>query len=142
MRDFVGIHETPFPFFREPFVPPPKSGLARYADYPDGSRWRIGCERIEEDFVATLERHRRGDHSDGDTYLADGVGVQIVDVISVVSPGRRYADRVFYVRRWRDPDGIEFGAAILRFGTVTRIENMIRGFRKPYTVTAPIGTAA
>ena len=45
-----------------------------------------------------------------------GQGAQLRTVVAVYKPGR-FPERVFYTRRWRDPDGKEFGRDGLRITT-------------------------
>ena len=47
----------------------------------------------------------------------NGEGHEIRTVVSIHTPAPRYPTRVFYTRRWRDPDGHEFGRAGLRITT-------------------------
>ena len=41
--------------------------------------------------------------------VADAEGVMILTVVDTHKPPGRYAERVFYTRKWIDPDGVEFG---------------------------------
>ena len=49
----------------------------------------------------------------------------------VMLPGK-FSSRVFYVRRWRDPDGKEFGKPRLRVTTTAAFAKLTKGYRHPY----------
>lgn len=71
---------------------------------------------------------------DGDTETrADGIGVQIITVVSTHKPGR-FPERVFYIRRWRDPVGREFGNPKLHIKTAQAFRRLIRGYRHEYVL--------
>jgi hypothetical protein len=46
-------------------------------------------------------------YDDHDTF-ADAIGTMVLTVVATFTPPG-FPDRVFYTRRWRDPDGDEFG---------------------------------
>lgn len=66
--------------------------------------------------------------------VADGMGLQILTVVSVHKPGR-YPARVFYTRKWRDPAGHEFGKPALRMKTVSAFTRLRRGWRHEYELS-------
>ena len=66
----------------------------------------------------------------GNEAVCDGAGEMVCDVISIHKPGK-YPERIFYVRRWKDPDGKEFGKNKLRITTMGAFKSMIRGYRYP-----------
>ena len=74
-------------------------------------------------------------YGDTDT-IADGMGKQICEVVSLHKPGR-FPERIFYTRRWRDPNGKEFGKGALRIATVGTFRTLIRGFRHEYRDAEP-----
>lgn len=67
--------------------------------------------------------------------VADADGAQIITVVDVHKPGK-YPARVFYVRRWRDPDGKEFGSGALRIKTLQAFRRLARGYRFEYEVAS------
>ena len=58
----------------------------------------------------------------------DGMGSQILTVVSLHKPGK-YPTRVFYTRKWRDPDGGIFGKGSLRMTTLPAFRKIIAGYR-------------
>lgn len=58
---------------------------------------------------------------------ADGCGAQIVTVVGVYQP-KGFPTRVFYVRRWRNPDGKEFGKGLCRMKTIGAFRSLVRGY--------------
>ena len=48
--------------------------------------------------------------------VANGVGKMILSVVDIHKPGK-YPERVFYTRRWIDPEGNEFGSSKLHITT-------------------------
>jgi hypothetical protein len=58
----------------------------------------------------------------------DGMGTQILTVVSLHKPGK-YPTRVFYTRKWRDPDGATFGKGALRMTTLPAFRKIIAGYR-------------
>ena len=81
--------------------------------------WRPGCERSGEYYVG---------------YTADGLGKMVLEVVSAHRPGK-YKERVFYLRRWIDPDGREFGATKLRVKTEAAFTKLLRGYRYEFDLT-------
>lgn len=65
--------------------------------------------------------------------FADGVGAQILTVVSVHKPGR-YPRRVFYTRQWRSPDGKVFGKPNLRIKAINAFKTLVKGYRHGFTV--------
>ncbi|MGI9485439.1 MAG: hypothetical protein ACR2RF_06065 [Geminicoccaceae bacterium] len=74
---------------------------------------------------------------DSDAF-ADGIGRQIVTVVSVHKPGR-YPTRVFYTRKWKSPSGKVFGNPRLMVTTV--FAKLIRGYRYRFNLTKRPETA-
>jgi hypothetical protein len=71
---------------------------------------------------------------DGDTdAVADGVGEQILTVISTHKPDR-YPLRIFYTRQWITPDGKQFGKTRCRVTTASAFAYRARGYRHEYRV--------
>ena len=82
--------------------------------------WRPGCRNI--------------DCAPDDTELvADGVGEMLLTIVDVHKPGK-YPERVFYTRKWRDPEGKEFGAGKLHITTTPTFKRRAAGYYHPYRV--------
>jgi hypothetical protein len=103
------VFEIPHPFVREKYNTMDDEGVC------ESEYWRPGVRMIE---------NGRG-HPD---YRCDGKGVQILSVVSVHKPGK-YLERVFYTRRWRTPDGIEFGKRKLWVKARSAFIVLLSGYR-------------
>lgn len=66
--------------------------------------------------------------------VADAIGTQIITVVSVHKPGR-FPSRVFFTRRWRDPDGREFGKTKCHIKTEQALRRRCRGFGYEFSLT-------
>ena len=67
-------------------------------------------------------------------YFAHGTGSMVLDVVATFKPGR-FPERVFYTRRWIDPDGREFGkTGKLRIATAGQFRRLLKGYRHPFEV--------
>ena len=88
--------------------------------------WRPGC---------TLETDENaGGYFPENHYVADGVGSMVLDVVAVFKPGR-FTERVFYTRRWINPDGLEFGkTSTLRIATTGQFRRLLKGYRHQFEV--------
>lgn len=100
-----------------PFVTEVYNGLDEDAPHQDET-WRPGV-RFEacspEDFEA----------------IAEAEGEMILTVIDIHKPGR-YPERVFYTRKWIDPDGKEFGDEKLRITTTPTFRKRAAGYYHDY----------
>lgn len=57
-----------------------------------------------------------------------------LDVVATFKPGR-FPERVFYTRRWVDPDGREFGkTGRLLIATAGQFRRLLKGYRHPFAV--------
>src|SRR5262245_48256490 len=65
---------------------------------------------------------------------ADGVGLQQLRVLTVVSLGKPYQPRVFYTQRWTSPDGKMFGRTTPRCCTLQTFCRMAQGYGFPYSL--------
>lgn len=104
------VFEVPHPFVRE-----------QYDDYPEEgnpvpqTRWKPGTRQI--------------DPGDGRLWHeADAPGKQILTVVGVYEP-QGFKPRVFYTRRWRDPDGNEFGKKGCRVLALSAFRVLTHGYR-------------
>lgn len=68
--------------------------------------------------------------------VADGIGTQIFTIISIHKPGR-FPARVFFTRRWRDPQGNEFGKSKCHIKTVSALRTRCRGYSVPFRLIEP-----
>ncbi len=68
--------------------------------------------------------------------FADGIGKQVLTIVSVHKPGK-YPERVFYTRRWESPDGHQFGKTKLRVTTTGAFRTLIRGYRHEFEMAPP-----
>jgi len=83
--------------------------------------WKPGAEYQGEDY-----RGRR-------VFVANGDGKQIITVVSVHQPGP-FPTRVFFTRKWVDPDGTTFGKNALKIKTADAFRRMVRGYAFRYRV--------
>lgn len=103
------IFEVPHPFVRE-----------EYQDFEDDKplvkyRWKPGTRQV--------------DPGDGRLWHeADAVGKQILTVVGVYQP-QGFQTRVFYTRRWRDPNGTEFGTKGCRVTALSAFRQLTQGYR-------------
>ncbi len=105
-----------YPFSRVTFV-----GYDSDGPFSDAG-WRPGCDRDQSS-------------ADGiDDHTADGLGAMLIQIVDVVQLPGGFAPRVFYVRRWRDPDGKEFGKKLCRVTTVGTLAKTVKGYRHPFFV--------
>ncbi len=82
--------------------------------------WIPGCKS---------EPTASGDHE----FVAEGIGEMILKVVDMHRPGR-YQERVFYTRRWVDPDGNEFNAGKLHVTTIGTFKRRAAGYYHAYRV--------
>jgi hypothetical protein len=116
------IYEAPYPFVRDVYgeLDGDESGCG----YVEVTTWKPG---VRHEYV----------YPDDTQSVADAVGKVRYTVISRHKPGPRYPERVFYTRKWIDPDGHEFGRCALRITTVQAFESLIRGYRFDYEMAKP-----
>lgn len=111
----------------------PVSGLTYPVRYPFVRETVSLCD---EDGPYTVTSWRPGTISkpiapDDAIAVADAHGEMLLDVVDVHKPGR-FPTRVFFTRRWRDPDGKEFGKRGLHIMTVPAFWRRVRGFMYEY----------
>lgn len=82
--------------------------------------WKPGCR---EEFYSPEDTE----------FVADAEGEMILTVVDVHKPGH-YPERVFYTRKWRDPEGNVFGATKLHITTTSTFKRRARGYYYPYRV--------
>lgn len=86
----------------------------------DTETWRPGC-RSEHVYPDDCE------------FVADAEGQMTLTIISIHKPGK-YPERIFYTRKFIDPEGKEFGATKLRMTTAIAFKRRAAGYYHPYRV--------
>jgi len=96
---------------------------------------RASSEILAEEGVVTVQGWRPGAYAEGEDpfswgsiALADGVGFMVLTVISTHKPGK-YPARVFYTRKWIDPDGREFGRSCLKVLVESKFRRFATGYQ-------------
>ena len=102
-------HVADYPFIRMTWTAPGEDG------WEDIASWKPGVDY-------ETDRHHR------DRAACDGWGQIILTEVATFKPGR-YPERIFYTRRWRAPDGKEFGKPELRVATVKKFKRLCDGWR-------------
>jgi hypothetical protein len=99
-----------------PFVRTEYHGCDAEGPYTD-EVWRPGCNQETDE--------------DGTDFTADDTGTMLLTVVSAHKPGR-FPERTFFTRRWRDPDGREFGSYKLRMTTTQAFKQLCKGYRHSF----------
>lgn len=68
--------------------------------------------------------------------MADAEGKMILVVEDVLKPGR-FPWRVFFTRKYVNPDGKEFGKSRLHIVTLEKFRRIASGYRYPYGIGEP-----
>lgn len=84
--------------------------------------WRPGV-RYEQRTI-----HFFGDVDVTSDAVCDGMGKQLIRVISTHKPGR-FPMRVFYIRQWLTPTNRLFGKTNCRVASIAGFRNLIKGYR-------------
>lgn len=105
-----------YPFIRSTYLEFDEDGVSGHATWKPGVRF---------------ENTRNGDTLS----LCDGLGFQTVTVVGVFKPGK-FPERVFFTRKWTDPDGKEFGKGKLHIKTKASFTTLISGYRHQYEMDA------
>lgn len=66
-----------------------------------------------------------------DDPVADAMGQMVLTVVSTHKPGK-YQERVFYTRKWIDPDGTTFGKGLLKVTTTGCFRKLTSGYSLPF----------
>lgn len=91
-----------------------------------------GSETEELTWKPGIRYEHRGPYPDSEPVsVADAIGRMELTIVSVHKPGR-FPTRVFYTRKWIDPDGKRFGKTRLRMTTQATFNTLARGYRHPY----------
>jgi hypothetical protein len=104
-----------YPFVRDTYSEMDEGGVS------ESPTWKPGVRFVE-----------RGGDRDPEA-VADGIGQQIISVVSTHRPGN-FPERVFYTRKWRDPSGKVFGKGSLRVMSAAGLRSLIRGYRHPFEI--------
>lgn len=86
--------------------------------------WRPGCDKHED----------RDGYFPVYDYTANATGSMLLTVISTHKPGPKHQERVFYIRKWRDPDGNVFGRNRLRVTTKQAFGKLVKGYRHQFDI--------
>lgn len=65
--------------------------------------------------------------------VADGVGHMMLTVVGVFKPGR-YPTRVFFTRKFSDPDGNVFGKSKLHICTLEKFRRISKKYQHDYSL--------
>ena len=107
------VIEFEYPFSRDTYTEMDEDGFA------EAPTWRPGV------------RHENvPPEGDTDTF-ADGLGKQIITIIGIYKPGK-FPTRIFFTRKWMDPDGKTFGKNALRVYSIAAFQTLISGYRHQY----------
>lgn len=101
---------------------------------------RTSVVLFDEEGSHEVDTWRPGTHvetigPDEGWYVANGEGWMLLHVVDVHRPGK-YPKRVFFTRKWRDPDGVEFGKNGLRIMTEQAFRRRAAGYMHGYEVRA------
>lgn len=126
----------------------PLMDQASTADIKPGDVFKIKHPFVREDFNGpdglekTWKPGTRQEQIANDDFvtMADGEGLQVLTVVSLHRPGS-YPTRVFYTRKWIDPNGGEFGKRDLLCKSVSAFRQIIKGYRWAYGVEEIEGKA-
>lgn len=103
---------VPYPFVKEK--------IGQFAGAPLLESWRPGV-RFE----------MIGPEDEG--AFADDEGKMILVIVDIHKPGH-YPERVFFTRKWEDPNRKQFGKNNLRIITTSAFRKMLNGYRYEYEV--------
>lgn len=112
--------------FAYPFV------RSTFMDFEDDGEGRLqGKERAT--WKPGIFYQYTSHYGDSDCF-ANGTGEAILTVISTHKPGK-FPARVFFTRRWKDPDGKEFGRHKCHVATLQKFSRLTRGYAYEYKIT-------
>ncbi|MCP5080007.1 MAG: hypothetical protein GY951_18425 [Psychromonas sp.] len=112
MNDLKTVYSVEYPFYM--------GDHSRYIDgefVPD-EVWIPGCKVVDCP-------------PDDAELIADAMGEMILTIVDIYKPGR-YPERVFYTRKWVDPDGGKFGAGKLHITTTPTFKKRTLGYYHEY----------
>lgn len=80
-------------------------------------------------------------YPDGAEEVADAIGTQIITIVGLYKP-KGFPTRIFFTRRWRDPNGYEFGNTKCQIKTSQAFRRRCSGFGYPFRVISRQEAAA
>lgn len=121
------VFQVPYPFVRDVYVDHDQDSEGWHA--VDVPTWKPG----------TRFENAGGPDGGNVNCLADDMGSQILTIIGIYQPPG-YPTRVFFTRRWRDPDGKEFGkSGKLRILARSAFTALTQGYRHQFELAIPVG---
>lgn len=107
----------------------------RYTPIEPGTAFRVQFPffltvgtAVDENGPYDFPSWRPGSEPDEDGAHYHGEGFMVLTVVSVHKPGK-YPPRVFYTRKWIDPQGKEFGKDNLRVTSQGNFRRLVQGYR-------------
>lgn len=82
-----------------------------------------------------------GPHGEESEAIADGIGKMVLTEVSRHKPGK-YPERVFYLRRYITPDGVEFGKPALRIAVASKFRRLCSGYAHEFEMRESDGITA
>jgi hypothetical protein len=110
------VHSIKFPFIREKYSGPLDGEIV-----DDVDTWRPGTRR----------EWSEGEYDTEEWFAADGEGFMVLEELGSFKPGR-FPERTFYLRRFIDPAGKQFGKDKVRVIASSAFRRMLKGYRHSY----------
>lgn len=107
-------YRVEFPFIKDVYVDITEEGST------EEETWVPGCRSVPV-------------YPDDCEAVADDIGEMVLTIISVHKPGK-YPERIFYTRKWVDPDGKEFGKGNLIITTTPTFKRRALGYYHVYRI--------
>ena len=107
---------VPYPFHEEFVDIPAEEGMFQTTE-----SWIPGCDN-EYNGV------------DGYSLTADKMGEMHLTIVDIHKPGK-YPTRVFYTRKWKDPNGKVFGKNSLHICVTEKFKRLLKGYWLDYTIS-------
>lgn len=108
------VHHFAYPFIRDTYDDYEEDGPVKRKTWKPGANIEVS----------------RYDHEE---VWANGEGEMIITVVDCIKPGK-FPMRVFYTRKFVNPDGKEFGKGSLRMATLYKFKQLISGYRYEYEI--------
>lgn len=115
------VFTCPYPFVKSTWVEQEEDGQYEVPCWRPGVHQDPWRKRMPDDGMLAA------------SLTAEGTGSMIVTVVSVHKPGK-YRPRVFYTRKWQDPNGKTFGSKTLFVKTARMFKHLVAGYRYAYTI--------
>lgn len=107
-----------YPFVRDTYQSFDKDGIVEVPTWKPGVRF----ENVGPEDVGTV---------------ADGVGKAAFTVVDVFKPGR-FPTRIFFTRKFTNPDGHTFGKGGLHICTLEKFRRLTRGYQHSFGIGEPL----